>query len=132
MARISAYHFFLSQAGYSHGSDETVIQGRRRCAKQLAAAERWAADNGLMYVWLDDPDCTADQFEFEEDKQHVREHGAVGCVLYQPCADHGVECKHARVLGALWGITESLDNRARDSSRRVVEAELACEAVGTL
>ncbi len=126
----SAYHFFLSRAGYSYNPQtKTRMQGRIDGAKRLAAAEKWAQASGVVYVWMPDEDCSEDDFEFEEDKQHIREHGAVGCILYRPCPDHGTECKHAEVLGSLWGITESLDNRERDAYRRVVEAELASDAM---
>lgn len=130
MKRLTPYHFFLSHAGYSHDPQkETPIQGRRRCARQLANAEAWARDEGLVFVWENDPDCSPDDFDFESDKEHVREHGAVGCILYRPCPEHGTDCKHAEHLESLWGITESLDNRERDNYRRVVEAELAFEAM---
>jgi hypothetical protein len=126
----TAYQFFLSHAGYSYNPQtETAIEGRRRCARQLARAERWARAEHLEYVWQDDPDCGPDDFDFEEDKAHVREHGAVGCILYRPCPTHGADCKHAEHLGSLWGITESLNNAERDAYRRVVQAELALEAM---
>lgn len=130
MARQTAYQLFLKHAGYSYDpTKETPIQGRRRCARALARAEAWAEREGLQYVWQDDPDTTEDDFDFPEDKAHVREYGAVGCVLYRPCPEHGTDCKHAKHLASLWGITESLDNRKRDAYRRVVQAELALEAM---
>src|SRR5262245_25604914 len=129
MAR-TAYHFFYKHAGYSYGAGETRRQGRIRSAQAYAAAEKWAeSDPTLVFVWLDDPDCTEDSFEFEEDKRHVREYGAVGCVLYRQCPEHGTDCKHAEHLASLWGITESLNNAERDAHRRVVQAELALEAM---
>jgi hypothetical protein len=122
--------FFYENAGYGYNpSFETEEQGRQRGAESLAKAEQWAKDEELEYVWVDDPHISEDYFEFEADKQHVREHGAVGCILYRPCPDHGTDCKHAEQLASLWGITESLDNRERDAYRRVVEAELALEAM---
>lgn len=127
---MTAYHFFLSNAGSSYNPQtETRTQGRIRGAQSLARAERWAQSEGLLAVWEFDPDCTEDQFDFPEDKAHVREHGGVGCILYRPCPHHGTDCKHAEVLGSLWGITESLNNRERDNYRRVVEAELAAEVM---
>lgn len=127
---LTAEQFFFENAGYSYNpATETEAEGRLRCARQLAQAEAWAQAEGLEYVWEDDPDCTEDDFEFPEDKAHVREHGAVGCILYRPCPDHGADCKHAEHLASLWGITESLNNRERDNYRRVVEAELALEAI---
>lgn len=133
--RRTAYHFFLSNAGYSYDAKvETKLQGRIRGAQALARAERWAKEENLEYDWVFDEGCTADQFEFQEDIDHVNEHGGVGCILYRPCAQCAERvvkerCKHDEVLGSLWGITESLDNRQRDNYRRVVEAELALEAM---
>jgi len=127
----TAAHFFFSRAGYSYptGADAAGIRAARwDGARQLAQAERWAGDEGLIFAWVDDPDCTEDDFEHEADKAYVREHGAVGCVLYRPCPDHGIDCRHAEVLASLWGITESLDHHERDAYRRVVQAELAAEA----
>lgn len=131
MKRITAYHFFLRHAGYSYNpKTETQMQGRIRCAQSLARAEKWArADDTLEFVWLEDTDISEDDFEFEADKEHVRQDGARGCILYRKCEEHGTECKHAEQLGSLWGITESLDNRERDAYRRVIEAELALEAM---
>lgn len=129
----TAYHFFLSNAGYSYDPQkETRIQGRRRGAQVLALAEQWADLEGLQFVWETDPDCTEDDFEFDADKAHVREHGAVGCRLIRPCPEckdrvDAAECRHSQTLQSLWGITESLNNTERDAYRRVVEAELASE-----
>lgn len=125
-----AVTFFYKHAGWGYRPDvETPSQGRRRGARQLAKAEAWAESQELVAVWQFDPDCGPDDFDFESDKDHVREHGAVGCILYRPCLEHGTDCKHAEVLGSLWGITESLVNAERDAYRRVVEAELALEAM---
>ena len=138
MGHQTAQAFFAAQAGYSYPApaDATKAQqaaarrkGRRDTGKRLAQAEAWAEAEGLIYQWVEDPDCGPDDFDLESDKDHVREHGAVGCLLYRPCPDHGTECKHAEVLASLWGITESLNNRERDNYRRVVQAELALEAM---
>lgn len=132
MKKQTSYHFFLEHAGWSYAPGvETKQQGRARGAKLLAAAEKWAHSQELVAVWVFDEDCGPDQFDMEEDKAFVLEHGAVGCMLYRPCPEHGTDCKHAIVLESLWGITESLNNRERDNYRRVVEAELALEAKGS-
>lgn len=118
-----AYRFFKENVGYS------IPPGRSVCALRLARAEAWRINEQIDFVWESDPDTTEDDFEFESDKQHVREHGAVGCILYRPCPDHGLNCKHAEILTSLWGITESLNNRERDNYRRVIEAELALDVM---
>jgi hypothetical protein len=126
----TAYHFFLAHAGTSYDpATETPAHGRRRGARELAAAERWAEAERLAYVWEDDPYCSADDFELPDDQAHVRAHGAVQCTLLRPCPEHGPDCRHAEPLGSLCGITESLDNGERDSYRRVVQAELALTAM---
>lgn len=103
-AMTEAERFYYAHAGYSWiAGKETRAQGRRRCARELAQAAQWAKDEGLVYVWEDDPATTEDDFEFPEDKAHVREHGAVGCILYRPCPEHGTDCKHAEHLASLWG-----------------------------
>lgn len=127
-------HFFYANAGYSYPANASKAEqckARWDCARKYARAEQWAQDEQLVYVWEHDPHTTEADFDFPEDKAHVREHGAVGCILYRPCADHGTDCKHAEHLASLWGITESLDNRERDNYRRIVEAELALEAMLT-
>jgi hypothetical protein len=118
--------FFYAQAGYSMAG-----------AKALADAEQWAEDEGLIYRWVYDTDTTEDDFDFPDDKEHVRKHGAVGCILVKPCklcseflVSKAEECRHDEVLASLWGITESLNNRDRDNYRRMVQAELALEVIG--
>lgn len=126
----AAERFFYEHAGWSyHPETETPDMGRARGARRLAAAEQWAEDEGLEYVWEGDPDCGPDDFDFPEDKAHVAEYGAVGCILYRPCDEHGTDCKHAERLASLWGITESLNNAERDNYRRVIQAELALGAM---
>lgn len=125
-------HFFYSQAGYSYpvGADQAGrVQARWQGARNLARAEQWAQSEGLVYLWEEDQHIDIDNWEFEEDREHVRRDGARCCILYRPCEDHGIDCKHAEVLASLGGITESFDNQQRDNYRRVVEAELACEVM---
>ena len=48
----TAYHFFLSRAGYSYDpKTQTPMQGRIESAKRLAGAEKWARANGVYFVW---------------------------------------------------------------------------------
>ena len=130
----TATHFFFAHSGYSYPTGANAAErlaARWEGARRLAKAEKWAQDEELVFVWENDSDCTEDDFCFEEDKAHVREHGAVGCILYRPCEEHWTICNHAEHLASLWGITESLNNRDRDNYRRVVEAELALEVMSS-
>jgi len=52
VVRDAQVQFFYDHAGYSwKPSAETREQGRKRCAEMLAKAERYAADNSLIYEW---------------------------------------------------------------------------------
>lgn len=48
---MTPYQFFLKHAGFSYGPGETREQGRRRCAKALAKAEREATNARLSFCW---------------------------------------------------------------------------------
>src|SRR5262245_58257864 len=99
--------FFFRNAGYSYNpKNETRIQGRWRCARDLAAAEQHAARMGWTATWEWDA--------MEWDGEGPAPHEVLGCVLKN--AD-------GEILASLWGIGDP----SRDY-RRVVEAELAAEA----
>lgn len=115
------YMFFKQHAGYSYDpKTETQEQGRRRCARALARAERLAKDIGLT--------C-----EFEYDTL-----GCIGCDCdSEDCAcstgaEHEVLCAVVRddcgnslaSLGSICGATREY--------RRVVSAELFSEALDVL
>lgn len=126
--RALAVQFFYKHAGYSYNvaQGETKEQGKRRAARAYADAEAWASREGLVYDWLYDDmpcdgcDCGSDDCDCSTGAAHE----TLGCVLYRPCPDHGIDCKHAEVLQSLWGICG-----ATSEYRRVVEAELALEAM---
>jgi hypothetical protein len=48
----TAIEFFMEHAGYSYDpAKETKEQGRESCARELAAAESWAAARGYSFEW---------------------------------------------------------------------------------
>jgi hypothetical protein len=114
----------LAHAGYSYSPGvETADQGRRRCAVELARAEKALSDSGSSVEWVedDDPDTSwLDQDGWEDHKAaHERgEYVFMGAILRDP---------DGAVLKSLWGIDLPAD-WYRDPYRRVVEAELASEA----
>jgi len=49
--------FFSENGSYSWDpKTETQDQGRQRCARELAQAERYAAERGWRFEWENDPD----------------------------------------------------------------------------
>lgn len=105
-----AERFFYTHAGYSYDpKTESEEQGRSRCAKQLAWAERYAQLNGWSYEWKDD------DVPWDADGPEPRY--LLGCILRNASGT---------VLASLWHIGL---NRLNDPYRRVVEAELALEAM---
>lgn len=111
---MTAYQFFKKHAGFSYGTGETPEQGRRRCARELAAAERAAADAGVEFLWEQD-DTTNEEWE-----------GAEGAPFYYTWV-----CI-ARVDGETFASCGGIDfGRDRepwgDPYKRVMEAQLACE-----
>lgn len=114
----SAYFFFLKHSGYSVGPDETRQQGRARCAKQLAEAERRADDGGMTFAWEPDDvpfECACDDPTCESHEPHQ----AYGCVARDACGT---------VVGSLWGISFGPGVEPDGQTyARVVQAELALE-----
>jgi hypothetical protein len=109
--------FFYDHAGYSyHPATETPEQGRIYCATQYAKAEAWARDAGLSFAWFQDPEIDSSDFSDEEPAWPLWE-----CLVYN---------EDGEVIGALGGVDFGRDGSPRgDHYRRVVEAELALEAM---
>jgi hypothetical protein len=106
----AAEAFFYEHAGYSYRPDvETEEEGRRRTARDLAAAERWANDNGYSFQWEWDE-------WYEDNDGSVGPY--VGCVMRDPMGN---------VVGSLWGIED--EGPDPGPYYRVIEAELASEAM---
>ena len=104
-----AERFFYAHAGYSHKPGvESPEQGRTRGAKALARAEAHASRHGWRVAWKEDRDCDPEDYEHGED------------VLWARLLDGG-----GKGLGSLGCIVGADANY-----RRVVEAELALEAMG--
>lgn len=118
----SAVRFFFSHAGYSYDpKTETKIQGRWKWARALATAEKAGQDQNLEFVW--EYDQYPDTSWMDEQALKELENGQteiLECVARQD----GV------VLASLCGI--HIDVNDRHQYRRVVEAELAMEALAHL
>lgn len=116
MNRSADVLFFKRHAGYSIAPGETREQGRLRCARALADAEARGRDAGLSFEWSVDPDSDSSDWCDEMPTWQVwqcyahDESGAV--VAYMGAVDFGRD-----------GSPHS------DPYRRVVEAELAAEAL---
>ena len=133
---MNPYQFFLKHAGHSHNpATESPMQGRVRCARQLAAAERKARDSGLYFTWAQDDTDSSDWIADNED-------GGRNCnpwlTWYCAChvapieTEHG-EREHGAVLASLGAIDFGRDGEPWGNPyRRVVEAELALEALDNL
>lgn len=108
--------FFFDNGGFSYNPEtETEEEGKLRSARDLAAAEAWAKTNYLTFDWNLDPEPDLSACDCGED------HGPVyTVVLFDPA---GV------VLGSLGGITFGEGGLWGDPYRRVVEAEVAYEAM---
>jgi len=118
---MNSYQFFLKHAGYSHNpATETHMQGRIRCARQLAAAERWARDAGYSFSWDIDDYLSSEWIADNEDGGRNRSPWQTWC-----CIAHDANGKVQSILG---GIDFGRDGKPwSDPYKRVVEAELASE-----
>ena len=107
--------FFYKHAGYSYTPGrETKEQGRRRCARALAAAELAARDAGASFDWDHDPDCTSADFSDADPPWRLWE-----CIARDA---------NGNIFASLGGIDFGRDGTPwSDPYRRVVEAELALE-----
>ena len=119
---MNSYQFFLKHAGYSHDPQtETRMQGRVRCARMLAKAEREARDGGFSYSWSIDPDSLSSDWidDSEDGGKHHNTWRTWQCCMYNSAGDT-VASLHAIDFGRdgePWG----------DPYKRVVEAELALD-----
>lgn len=114
----SAVAFFLEHAGWSYNpATETPEQGRLRCARSLAKAERWLSEqNGHQVKWVEDTDYSPDDYDYppENDTPGL----AWGCVIDLD-GERGA---------SLWAITfEGNGEPWGKPYARVVVAELAYE-----
>jgi hypothetical protein len=110
--------FFYQNAGYSYDTKtETPEQGRLRCSKDLAEAETVGQRLGYEFEWEFD-ECP--DLSWMSDEEREQEHEVLCCRI----VDH----ENPRYsLASLCGITDADSNY-----RRVIEAELASEAIAEL
>ena len=108
--------FFYEHAGYSYGPGETPEQGRERCAKALAAAERRASEEGWSFQWEVDQHSDSSDWCDEQPAYSVWD-----CVARDVAGE---------VRASLGAIDFGCDGEPWDDPyRRVVEAELALEGL---
>lgn len=109
--------FFYANAAYSYNpATQTEEEGRRQCAELLADAERRGSDAGLAFEWSIDRDSDSSDWSDDPDPWQVWQ-----CL----CRDESGD-----VVAALAGIDFGRDGDPwGDNYRRVVEAELAAEAL---
>jgi hypothetical protein len=110
--------FFYQNAGFSWTTKkETREQGRIRCAVELAQAEQYARNLGWEFEWEFD-ECP--DLSWMSDEEREQEHEVLCCRIPDP--------ENTRYsLASLCGITDPDSNY-----RRVIEAELASEAIAEL
>jgi hypothetical protein len=119
----AAFYFFLKNAGFSYDpKTETPRQGRAKCARALAKAERDASALGYTFEWefensIPYEDALGDHAYWcdAEKNGEEHEHEIYSCVAYN--SEGGVVAS----LGAIIDPTREY--------RRVVEAELASEGL---
>jgi hypothetical protein len=118
-AHARAVSYFMKHAGSSYmPGKETRAQGKRRGAIKLAKAEKEAAARGWTVEWEHDPHADLSWAD-EQAREDIDE--VLSAVL---------RSDDNEVLASLSGITFGRDNMANRNYRRVVEAELADEALG--
>lgn len=109
-----AVSFFLANAGWGYNPEtETPEQGKLRGAIKLAEAEQWAKSQGHTFVWEEDwlVGSHVDEFDAYDSEPEI--------------------CESATMLDSDDNVLASLGcvDDATDDYRRVVEAELALEAM---
>lgn len=113
--RTDAVAFFYEHGGYGwNPATETPEQGHMRSAFALAKAERWAKRKGMTFHWEDDWTVADHAAEFDCYKDGEPD----------SCEQVVMLDKRETVRGSLGCVDD-----ATDAYRRVVEAELALEAM---
>ncbi len=109
--------FFFDHAGFSYNpKNETPLEGRLQCAQALARAEHTAREMGITFEWQDDWMVDhAKEYECYEDG------GPQTCEF---CIARDAEGNVRASLGCI--------DDADANYRRVIEAELADEAIDAL
>ncbi len=108
--------FFYEHAGYSYDpTSETRTQGRRRCARRLARAEAKASQLGFTFEW---------DYDGMDSSQWTDERDPATPTWQCLCRNAAGE-----VVSSLCGIDFTDGKPWGDPYQRVVEAELALEAI---
>lgn len=117
MTRAQSIAFFKRHAGFSYDpKKETAAHGRERCARALVRAEERGHAASLSFDWQTDPFTDSSDFNDEQPAWTLWE-----CI----CRNEA-----GKVVASLHGIDFGRDGQPwGDSYRRVVEAELAQEAL---
>jgi hypothetical protein len=110
-----AEKFFYDNAGFSYARDETPEQGRKRGARELAAAEAWLR-SGPYYI-----DVYPDDTPWDGD---VPYHGPLWCVTLYGVAD----TDRPTVLDSV----NAVACEAGSPYLRIVAAELAAAALASV
>jgi hypothetical protein len=116
---MSAVRFFYSNAGYSYDPKiETRNQGRWRCAREMARAEKYGREHNWQFDWEDDWSIGSHKDYYGEDSAYSDKEPSTceSCTLVSEDGNS--------VLASLGCIDD-----ASDAYRRVIEAELAVEAL---
>lgn len=110
-----ALAFFRENAGYSYDpATETAEDGIARCAREMVAAEAWAAATGIMFDWSVDDVQSSDW-----DDSGAAPHDLWVCVAYAAGGE---------VVASLSGIDFGPEGKPWGHSyARVVQAELAAQ-----
>ena len=114
--------FFYEHAGYSYDPKvETAEMGRIRCAVEMALAEEQGRNVGLEFEWSDDWGVGS----------HTDFYGAGSCYEdHEPSTCE--QCVVKSADGEYLPISLGCIDEADANYRRVVEAELAMEAIAEL
>lgn len=113
----AAFYFFFKHAGFSYDpKTETPKQGRAKCARALAKAERDAAALGYTFEWSDDWTV----------RDHAKEYSSEAYPNGNPDTCESCICRDAD--GTAVASLGCIDDATREY-RRVIEAELAQEAL---
>lgn len=124
-----AEYFFWKHAGYSYDpKTQTPEERRKECAKRYAVAERWASENDVQFQWEQDSETDALFRDTDNPYQLWR------CICCQ--GDEIVAVLGGIDLGRNGspypygvGVLGNPTAHTRDPYARVVEAELALEAM---
>ncbi|MCR4302123.1 MAG: hypothetical protein NUV51_10970 [Sulfuricaulis sp.] len=128
---MNSYQFFLKHAGYSYSPEtESPMQGRIRVARALAKAERKARDMGISFQWEMDDYLSSEWIDANKDGGRNCDPWHTWYCCARPPIEDADTYGAGEVLASLGGIDFGRDGEPwGDPYRRVVEAELAIEAL---